>query len=260
MLDHLTNGRLQIGLGRGVQPLEFSRQGLDMGSSREMFHESAAMLKQLLTTPGATSKGEYWGYEDVTLMPPVLQQPHPPFWFTGMSRESMEWAADNGLPFVSTFLSNDELEELGAGYRERFKPSAENPEPYFAVMRHVYVSDSMERAREEVGEIYGRLFSAWLDVALTDANNVPLSYKAYPKMHQRLGAMNLDDLLDEGLVLFGSPDDVAAGVADLRARGADMFMAWFSPRDVAPALVNQTMERFAADVMPRFGAIAGAEA
>lgn len=257
MLDHISRGRLQVGIGRGVQPLEFSRQGRDMAISREMFLESAEMLKELWSKEGATRAGEYWRYEDVSLMPPVLQRPHPPIWFTGMSTTSMEWAAANGLPFVSSFLNNEELTELGAKYRETFQPTAENPEPYFAVMRHMYLSDSMESAQEEVGDIYGSLFSAWLDVALTDSKNVPLSYKDYPTLHQRLGAMNLDDLLDEGLVLFGGPDDVAAGVEDLDSRGIDMLLLWVSPKEVAPTLVDRCLEGFATDVMPRFTAGSG---
>ena len=50
-------------------------------------------------------------------------------------------------------------------------------------MRHVYVSDSFDSARDEVGELYDRLFSAWLNVALTSQSNVPESYSAYPSRH-----------------------------------------------------------------------------
>lgn len=257
MLDHLSRGRLQVGVGRGVQPLEFSRQGRDMAISREMFLESIEMLKDLWVNEGATRSGDFWRYEDVSLMPPVLQRPHPPIWFTGMSTTSMEWAAENGLPFVSSFLNDEELTELGAKYREQFRPSPEHPEPYFAVMRHMYLSESMETAREEVGHIYGRLFSAWLDVALTDAKNVPLSYKDYPTMHQRLGAMNLDDLLEEGLVLFGGPKDVAARVEDLEGRGIDMLLLWVSPKEVKPELVDRCLTGFATEVMPQFAARSG---
>jgi luciferase family oxidoreductase group 1 len=254
MLDHLSRGRLQVGIGRGVQPLEFSRQGRDMAASRKMFVESAEMLQHVWTTPGATRTGDHWRYEDVTLMPPVVQQPHPPMWFTGMSEASMRWAAEGGLPFVSSFLSNDELEALGDEYRKSFRPTERNPEPYFAVMRHVYVSDSLESAREEVGHVYERLFSAWLDVALTDSSKVPDSYKSYPAMHRRLGAMTLDDLLAEGLVLFGSPDDVARGVSDLERRNIDMLLLWVSPKEVPPELVDRCIETFATAVMPRFSA------
>src|SRR5581483_4025417 len=98
-----------------------------------------AMLKQLWTTPGATSQGRYWSYEDVTIMPAVLQRPHPPLWFTGLAAESSRWAAEQGLPFATTFLSPDETEAVGAEYRRRYQPSAMHPRPHFTVMRHVYV-------------------------------------------------------------------------------------------------------------------------
>jgi len=252
MLDQLTGGRLQVGIGRGVQPPEFRRLHVNMAASREMFLEAADMLRQLWTTPRATSSGRYWQYEDVTIMPPVRQQPHPPLWFTGISHESSQWAAGQGLPFVTTFLSPDETQAVGADYRQRFQPNGSNGAPHFTVMRHLYVSESMDSARREVGQVYDRLFHAWLDVALTSASNVPDSYKSYPERHARLGAMNLDQLLAEGLVLVGSPDDVARGIEDLARRGADMFMLWVSPQDVPPELVTKCLRLFAGEVMPRF--------
>lgn len=256
MLDQLTGGRLQVGIGRGVQPPEFRRLRVNMAESREMFLEAAAMLRQLWTTRGATSTGRYWSYEDVTIMPPVLQQPHPPLWFTGLSEESAQWASEQGLPFATTFLSPDETAAVGEEYRRRFRPSAMNPRPHFTVMRHVYVSDSRESARREVGHVYDQLFHRFLDVALTSASNVPDSYKSYPVRHARLGAMNLDQLIEEGLVLFGSPDDVAQGVADLQRRGADMLMLWPSPQNVEPKYVTKCLELFAREVLPRFATAA----
>ena len=53
-------------------------------------------------------------------------------------------------------------------------------------------------------------------------------------------------------VLFGSPDDVARGVAALQRGGADMFMLWVSPQDVEPGHVERCLRLFAQEVMPRF--------
>ncbi len=252
MLDHLTHGRLQVGIGRGVQPKEFKGYNVEMGKSREMFQESVAMLKQAWTQTNTAAAGNYWRYDDVTLMPPVLQTPHPPLWFTGLSRESAEWAGANGLPFSSAFLSVEEFEELGIIYRECYRPSPQWPKPIYAVMRHVYVSETMSAARAEVGEVYDRLFHQWLNIALTSQKGVLASYASYPSRHARLGAMNLDELLAEKIIFFGGPDDVAGGLDDLRARGVDMFFLWFSPQGVHPDLAEKCLRQFAADVMPKF--------
>ena len=252
MLDHLTHGRLQVGIGRGVQPPEFKSYTVDMGASREMFQESYEMLKQVWTDTNASAKGKYWSYRDAKLMPPVKQKPYPPLWFTGISRESAEWAAAEGLPLATAFLTPDEIEEMGALYRAQYQASAQWPEPYFAVMRHVYVSNTAATARAEVGEIYDRLFSAWLNVALTSQAHVPDSYKAYPERHARLGAMNLKELLQEGMILFGGPDEVAGAVEDLGQRGADCLILWVSPAGVVAERSRRCLEKFARDVMPRF--------
>jgi alkanesulfonate monooxygenase SsuD/methylene tetrahydromethanopterin reductase-like flavin-dependent oxidoreductase (luciferase family) len=257
MLDHLTHGRVQFGIGRGVRPPEFRKYKVDMGASREMFSESYEMCKQLWTTSGATRSGRYWSYEDVTIIPPVVQRPFPPAWCTGMSRESAQWAAQNGVPFITSFLAPDETQALGDHYREAFVPSEQNAEPYFGVMRHLYISDSFEAARNEVGEVYDRLFHAWLDVALTSQAKVPDSYKSYPERHVRLGNMNLDELRAEGLLLFGGTEDVCEAIADHEARGADMLMLWVSPRGVSVEKAARCLETFAAEVMPRFPSARG---
>lgn len=252
MLDHLTHGRLQFGIGRGVRPPEFRRYKVDMNASREMFTESYEMLQRLFTTDGATDSGQYWSYEDVTIVPAVLQKPHPPIWATGMSRESARWAASQGLPFVTSFLSPDETEGLGDEYRAAFEPSEQFPEPLFGVMRHLYMSDSLDAAREEVGASYDRLFHHWLDVALTSQTAVPESYKAYPERHVRLGNMNLDQLRQEGLILFGDAEDVRSAVEDHERRGADLLMVWVSPWGVPVDLAKRCLELFAREVMPKF--------
>ena len=150
MLDHLTDGRVQFGIGRGVRPPEFQRYMVDMNVSREMFTESFEMHRQLWTTPGASAHGNYWSYEDVTIVPPVLQKPYPPVWCTGMNSESVRWAAEQGLPYATSFLSTAETAALGEQYREAFRPSEHWSQPCFVVMRHMYISDSMSSARAEV--------------------------------------------------------------------------------------------------------------
>lgn len=252
MLDHLTNGRLQVGIGRGVQPGEFKGYGLDMGLSREMFRESYSILQKAWTGAGTSGEGDYWGYKDVTLMPPVRQRPHPPVWFTGLSHESAEWAGAEGLPFTSAFLSVEESQELGDVYRGCYQPSPQWPKPIYAVMRHIYVSETMDAARAEVGHVYDRLFHQWLNIALTSQKGVSASYASYPSRHARLGAMNLDELLAEKIIFFGGPDDVSTGLDDLRNRGVDMFFLWFSPQGVHPDLAQKCLRQFAEEVMPNF--------
>jgi alkanesulfonate monooxygenase SsuD/methylene tetrahydromethanopterin reductase-like flavin-dependent oxidoreductase (luciferase family) len=254
MLDHLTHGRVQFGIGRGVRPPEFRRYKVDMNLSREMFSESFELHKQLWTTPGATADGEYWSFEDVTIVPSVLQQPYPPVWCTGMSRESARWAGAQGIPFVTSFLAPDETQAIGDEYRSSFVPSTLNAEPCFGVMRHLYMSDSFETARDEVGHVYDRLFHHWLDVALTSQAKVPESYKAYPERHVRLGNMKLDELVAEGLILFGGKEEVKEAVQDHANRGTDLLMVWVSPWGVQVDQAAQCLERFATDVMPDFSA------
>ncbi len=255
MLDHLTGGRLQVGIGRGVQPPEFRRLHVEMRESRQMFEESYEALVQLWTAPPATFTGRYWSFEDVRLMPPPLQRPHPPLWVAGLSEHSAHWTAERGLPYVTIFMTPDEFERMGNRYRTAFRPSPQLAAPSMGIARHVYVAETDARAREEVGFVYNRLFRHWLDVALVDDSIVDDSYKPNQRMHARLGRMNLDDLLAEGYLVFGSPETCRRQVADLAHRGADFLLAWMSPHDVPPELVTKSLRLFAREVMPAFAPV-----
>jgi luciferase family oxidoreductase group 1 len=255
MLDHLTDGRLQVGIGRGVQPPEFRRLHVAMQESRQMFEESYEALVQLWTAPPATYAGRYWSYEDVTLMPAPLQKPHPPLWVAGLSEHSARWTAARGLPYVTIFQTPDEFGQMASGYRAAYRPSPQFAAPCVGISRHVYVAETDARAREEVGFVYNRLFRHWLDVALVDDSIVDASYKPNQQMHARLGRMNLDELLAEGYLIFGSPETCRRQVADLARRGADVLLAWMSPHDVPPALVAKSLALFAREVMPAFAPV-----
>src|SRR5439155_11578255 len=67
MLDHLSGGRLEIGVGRGVSPYELGYHGLDPAASRAMFQEALAVLVAGLTHEQLTYEGKYYRYERVPM-------------------------------------------------------------------------------------------------------------------------------------------------------------------------------------------------
>src|SRR5512138_1498915 len=67
MLDHMSGGRLELGVGRGVSPYEIGYHGFDPAHTRAMFQEALAVLVAGMTSPRLTYRGEHYRYDDVPM-------------------------------------------------------------------------------------------------------------------------------------------------------------------------------------------------
>src|SRR5579872_3549403 len=79
MLDHLTGGRLEIGTAIGV-PQELARMGMSMAEARERNEEIVAFLDAALADHVVSHRGKYFSFDNLRILPRVLQQPSPPRW------------------------------------------------------------------------------------------------------------------------------------------------------------------------------------
>src|SRR5690606_39712180 len=93
MLDCMSGGRLICGVGRGA-PREYKISNADMSESRGRFEEAFEVMRRAWTQDTFSFDGEFYKFNDVSIWPRTVQQPHPPVWIplTG-SKESIEWAA-----------------------------------------------------------------------------------------------------------------------------------------------------------------------
>src|SRR5437879_3967370 len=87
MLDYLTHGRLEIGLGRGVDEHEFAREGIPLEETRPRFQEGLRLIEEMLSKPVFTHTGKYSNFEEETSVWPQPKQPmsdRPPVWITAL--------------------------------------------------------------------------------------------------------------------------------------------------------------------------------
>src|SRR5205823_8709856 len=98
MVDVLSGGRLEFGVGRGATPEEFKAARIDYGDSPQRLREHAEVLLQAWSDEPVTFQGELYTYDDVRVLPKPLQRPHPPVW-VGASRSdhTFEWAGEKGF-------------------------------------------------------------------------------------------------------------------------------------------------------------------
>ena len=101
MLDHLSKGRLEVGVGRGVSPFELNFHGIDHGNSREIFFDAFDCLNKALSGDTFSHDGKYFTYEDVPMSLRPLQQPHPAYWYGSSNTTGATWAGEQGMHFTA---------------------------------------------------------------------------------------------------------------------------------------------------------------
>ena len=153
MLDQLSGGRLDLGVGRGVSPYEVGYFGVDTADTRAMFNEALAVLLAGLTRERLTFEGKYYRYRDVPMELSPLQRPYPPLWYPTHTPESVEYTARHGYNFAS--LGPAALvRQLVDAYRKAWEAHRHEPErlnghvaePKLGILRQVVVAETDDEA------------------------------------------------------------------------------------------------------------------
>jgi alkanesulfonate monooxygenase SsuD/methylene tetrahydromethanopterin reductase-like flavin-dependent oxidoreductase (luciferase family) len=117
MLDQLSRGRYDLGVGRGSVSFELTYFGLEPVETRELLDESLAILTQGFTTGKVDHAGKHYTIKDFHVTVPVRQQPYPPLWYATRNAETMPWLGQQNVNVVSWALGGDPGPGLRA-YRE----------------------------------------------------------------------------------------------------------------------------------------------
>lgn len=120
MVDVLSGGRLDLGLGRGYRDYEFRGFGIDIDTAQARLEEAIAVLRRAWQDETRFSfDGQFWHFDDVQVDPRPVQQPHPPLWIGAGSRESITKAAREGFKLYmdQVGLIDQQIERAG-WYRE----------------------------------------------------------------------------------------------------------------------------------------------
>lgn len=252
MLDHLCGGRLELGVGRGANPVELQLCGIEPERSREIFEETLAILVRGFTSETLTYEGRYFRYHEVPLELHPLQKPYPPLWYPTHSRESVKTAAARGLNLV-TAVPNPALREYLRIYRETWQAHRDDPQrlnpqvkaPRVGINKLVFIADSDQEAHE----------------VARAAHSVWWSSLTYLLRRRGVTAPELRDMADydraagSGGIMIGSPATVRAEVERMIAEtGVNYLICAFQWGSLSHAQALGSMRRFAQEVMPHFAA------
>lgn len=163
MLDHLSRGRLDLGIGRGATPFELGFFGVDAAVAQERYQEAADIVLQAMTVSRLDFHGRHFALEDIPITLSPVQRPCPPLWLGTTNPQTAAWAAEQGVNIVSIGPAS-RIRAITDVYRTRravvATPGA--PKPMLGMVRHVVVADTDREALELARPAYAR----WAD-ALT---------------------------------------------------------------------------------------------
>ncbi|MCC6921183.1 MAG: LLM class flavin-dependent oxidoreductase [Alphaproteobacteria bacterium] len=259
MLDGLSNGRFQWGIGRGITGHEFHSFGLPPAKSRQTFNEIHDAVIGAWTTGRMHYEGEVVRVPPTDLAPNVVQRPHPPVWVTAQSPDSVAWAAQHDYPAMQI----GESLAVGAEQKQRYRDAAKaagvtTKRGGIVPLRMVHVAKSDTAAKEEAAE---RVLYFWDHAARTTAPNYKSPGPAKDQVGYeywltnnpgRHGVLSYESLCEAGLVIAGSPETVARGIqAQIDHLECSHIMCDFW-RPSGMDKREESMRLFAEEVMPAF--------
>jgi alkanesulfonate monooxygenase SsuD/methylene tetrahydromethanopterin reductase-like flavin-dependent oxidoreductase (luciferase family) len=240
MLDHLTQGRLEIGTAAGI-PQEMAQVGMSVAEARARNDEAIQILDKALAEPVISHSGKYWRFTDLRLVPRPLQRPFPPKWVTVVSEESARKAARRGAKICTGFHPGDRVKSIFDAYREEAARVGTPCGPdQIALRRQVSIGndDAAVRAAAKLREQQTRARLA-ADPRLSTPEREVLDT---PSSH----AFSIGS--DE--FIAGSPGNVAEQViAQCHAVGAGHFLATFD-RSGSREQLRDAWEIFGTEVVP----------
>lgn len=280
LLDQLSNGRVDVGLARGLYGREAANLNTladptNQEQNRAIFEETIEVLRKAWTNRFFSHKGKFYEFppkglkwehpmsppaeefmdmekkeiNKISVMPPPYQKPHPPLWQTIDSPRSIVRAAEqriNGMfwmPTVKELKKRFELyQETASQVEGKDKLLGEG----LALVRDVYVADTMEQAREDAAEAVINNYR-WICHWRGLGNLMDPGEEVKPGQE-----LNYDFLHSRNL-LFGTPEYVTEKIQELKDElNLENLLLWVDHNGLSHEKKMKSLKLFTEKVMPNF--------
>jgi alkanesulfonate monooxygenase SsuD/methylene tetrahydromethanopterin reductase-like flavin-dependent oxidoreductase (luciferase family) len=262
LVDVVSKGRLDVGIGRGNRPAEFRGYNVPQQENRERAEETLAIMLRAWTEDRFSHRGRFFTIDDARVMPKPAQRPHPPLYQVCGSKETIEATAARGWPMLNSVLRGNAEQQLTANrdlyvaaLRKNGRCDADVAAllQQWGVSRQIYVAPTDAQAQAEAKDAelwYQESFRRFvLPERIEDAH--PSLQPHFRALAERLATVNWDDLLRE-TVAFGSPETVARKLEAMRALGVGHLLCWMNFGGLPQEKIQRSMDLFAREVMPGF--------
>jgi alkanesulfonate monooxygenase SsuD/methylene tetrahydromethanopterin reductase-like flavin-dependent oxidoreductase (luciferase family) len=255
MLDVLSGGRLEFGVGRGIDFQELQKIGMTYDELRPRFEDGVDLLLKAWTQDRFSHDGPYYRIGEASLYPRPLQRPRPPVWVAAESPPTIEWTATRGFGMGTIFLPTAQVREKLEHYLSAGTAAGRDVSPAsFMLFRNAYVAPTDEEAIADAEPALTHMLILFKDAAVPpDLSLMPDSYAFHRESFRSFEEPpeSFQDIIDAGLVLCGSPETVREQLREqIDAVGMEQVCLLFAFGDLPHEKVMRSMRLFADEVRP----------
>jgi len=255
LVDLLSGGRLDFGVGRGFIKQSYDAFGQDMGESRDRFNESLEMIEGLWRQPGFSYAGEFYRASNLTIMPRPLQRPTPPIYMAAaLSPESFVAAGERGhsLMLAPFFQSRKTLKANIELYRVALTRSGLSQDGVEIVSGyHSFVDETPALARAKWEDHYMR-YLHFVGGLINPGEYTSSSYQSWRESVRAIQQVKFEQMYPDQ-VLCGDVGQCVDRVGLLAEEfGVSHFWVYMDLGGLETPEVLRSMERFATRVIPQF--------
>ena len=282
-LDHLSEGRVEVGIGRGVYGREAVHMNIeadlkDQGKNKRLFQETLSVMKKAWTEKFFNHKGEFYTYpspnfvwqhdmsppnkevvdlktnilKKISVLPKPYQKPHPPISQVVDGERSIQWAAENGIKTIMWIPTVKALKKRFEIYRDAKSKKENRDVPLgegITLVRDMFVADTMEEAKKLAGEHivnYMRWVCHWRGLG-----NHMNPGEEMPPSKNKLDLLNYEFLHERNL-LFGTPEFVIKKIKELQKElNLQNLQVWSNFPGVDHKACMRSIKLFTEEVIPK---------
>ena len=284
LLDQLSKGRVEVGIGRGI----YGREAINLNKEADMkdqaknfrlFDETLSILKKAWNEEFFNHKGEFYTYpapdyvwqhdmsppnknlvnldtnvmENISVVPKPFQKPFPPIHQVVDGIRSIEWAAKQGLNIIMWIPTVKALKIKFEAFKNAKSEAEKRNVPLgegISLVRDMFVANTMEEAREKAGEHmvnYMRWVCHWRGLG----NHMDPD-EELPVTKGKLDLLNYD-FLHKRNMLFGTPEYVIDKIHELKSElNLQNLQVWSNFPGVKHEDCMKSIKLFTEKVMPHF--------
>ena len=254
MIDLMSNGRVEFGVGRGFVAYDYDRLGVNQADSQDRLREELDIILKAWSGKPVNHRGKFYTYENMPVWPRPEQRPHPPIWVAcSQTGTSFEWAGTMGYSILTVaYRSVELLIKNNKIYRDAWLKAGRGARDYrIACHYQVVLSHDGRTAKETARKALVRYTAATTHTL--DRIRADVEYNQSAE-HQKVAhdLLDIDRMVEECRVIAGTPDEAVR----LLERAQDLM--GFTQCDctfyfggIPYAEAQQSHRLFANEVMPR---------
>ena len=256
-LDHLSGGRVLLGLGRGLSRTEYDHFQIDMGTSRDRFDEASRMIVEALEKGEIQGDGPYYPQVPTPIRPAPLRGFRDRFYCVGLSPESVEQAARLGATLMTFTQQPWEIYAAGplTDYREAWRRYQESEPPWPLTGDLMFCDESADRAEEMAREYMTNYFLTIVEhyELMSDHFEDVGGYDLYANAAEVFRAAGLEIAVQTyvGIQTWGTPQQILERFENRRKMLGGFEVSLISRYGgMSPDDAEGSLRTFSAEVLP----------